>query len=96
MLINVSIVSHAGNIICLLACKTVDGDKCIFPFKISPSNTTHSRCVTRDINEHACATEVDDTSFLTKWGVCNEFCPNEGNNNENVLQAFHEIIYMKE
>ena len=95
MLVNVSIVSHAGNIICLLACKTVDGDKCIFPFEIG-SNVSYSKCIdTGNDNKHACATEVKDKNIATKMGICNEFCQNEGNDNEKVLQAFHKINHME-
>ena len=91
MLVNVSIVSHAGNIICLQACKTVGGDKCIFPFVVKVTGTNHTKCFDTG-KGHACATEVDDNDIATNMGICNEFCPNEGNNNENVFQAFDKII----
>ena len=93
MLVNVSIASHAENIICLPACKTVEGDKCIFPFVLPHLNTSHSECIdTGKDNKHKCATKVKDNNVATKMGICNEFCQNEGNDNEKVLQAFHKII----
>ena len=66
-------------IVIYIACKTVKGEKCIFPFKAHGRN--HTRCF--QINgegEHKCATEVKpgETVPDEKLGVCNVFCDNEG------------------
>ena len=61
-------------------CKTVNGEKCIFPFQAHGDN--HTRCF--QINhqgDYKCATEAKAGVDVPddKLGVCNMFCDPEGN-----------------
>ena len=56
-------------------CKTINGEKCIFPFKHAGKAFSICTSSTQREGKFWCATEVDAAKNPTKTGYCSDDCP---------------------
>ena len=85
-------VCHLITFCFYIACKTVKGVECVFPFIYA--NQTYTGCTNVDNGETEwCSTEVDETrQYVTgQYGECSSNCPSATGGKLIVLLLHHKI-----